>query len=165
MPSRKEIQDEQNELWSVQGDTLCSDSAKCCTMDSASQEHTAKETQEFLKSEKRDVLQWTIQSPDLNSIEHTFHLLKTKMKAKRPTNKQELKVTAVKSWQRISREETHWWSSEAKLKKKKKCHCPKNSDLIIYTFTTTDKKKFITANLSGTHRSAFVYIPTARNVA
>ncbi len=42
--------------------------------------YTAKTTQEFLKVKS--------QSPDLNPIEHAFHLLKTKLKADRPTNKQ-----------------------------------------------------------------------------
>ncbi len=47
---------------------------------------TAKATQEFLKVKKWIILQWPSQSPDFNPIEHAFHLLKTKLKAKRPTN-------------------------------------------------------------------------------
>ncbi len=66
--------------------------------------HTAKATQEFLKV--WNILQWPSQSPDLNPIEHAFHLLKTKLKAERHTNKQQLKSAAVKTWQSITKEET-----------------------------------------------------------
>ncbi len=58
--------------------------------------HTAKATQEFLKVKKLNILQWPSQSPDFKPIEHAFHLLKTKLKAERPTNKQ-LKSAAVKA--------------------------------------------------------------------
>ncbi len=51
--------------------------------------HTAKATKEFLKGKKWTVMQWPSQSPDLNPIEHAFHLLKTKLKGKCPKNKQE----------------------------------------------------------------------------
>ncbi len=54
--------------------------------------HTAKATQEFLKVKK-----WNIRSPDLKN--------KTK-KVERATNKQQLKSTAVKAWQSITKEET-----------------------------------------------------------
>ncbi len=57
--------------------------------------HTAKTTQEFLS--------------DLNLIEHAFHLLKTKLKTERATNKQQLKSAVVKSWQSITKEETGLW--------------------------------------------------------
>ncbi len=59
--------------------------------------HTAKATQEFLKVKKWNILQRPSQSPDLNLIEHAFHLLKTKLKTERPTNKQQLKSAAVKA--------------------------------------------------------------------
>ena len=67
--------------------------------------HTAKATQEFFKAKKWNILLWPSQSPDLNPIEHAFHLLKTKLKAERPTNKQQLKTAAVKAWQSITKEE------------------------------------------------------------
>ncbi len=46
------------------------------------------------------------QSPDLNPIEHAFHLLKTQLKGKCPKNKQELKTVAVEAWQSITGDET-----------------------------------------------------------
>lgn len=67
---------------------------------------TAKATKAFIKAKKWNVLQWPRQSPDLNPIEHAFHLLKTRLKAERPENKQELKAAAVKAWQSIKKEET-----------------------------------------------------------
>ncbi len=70
--------------------------------------HTAKATQEFLKVKKWNILQWPRQSPDLNPIEHAFHLLQTKLKAERPTNKQQLESAAVKAWQSITKEETQF---------------------------------------------------------
>ncbi len=68
--------------------------------------HTAKATQDFLNAKKWNIIQWPSQSPDLNPIEHAFQLLKTRLKEERPTNKQQLKVAAVKTWQSISRKET-----------------------------------------------------------
>ncbi len=68
--------------------------------------HTAKATKEFLKGKKWTVMQWPSQSPDLNPIEHAFHLLKTKLKGKCPKNKQELQTVAVEAWQSITRDET-----------------------------------------------------------
>lgn len=47
-------------------------------------------------------------SPDHNPIGHAFQLLMTKLNAKRPTNKQELRTAAVKDWQSNSREETQY---------------------------------------------------------
>ncbi len=71
--------------------------------------HTAKATQEFLKVKKWNILQWPSQSPDFNQIEHAFHLLKKKLKADRPTKKQQLKSASVKAWQSITKEENQSW--------------------------------------------------------
>ncbi len=67
--------------------------------------HTVKATQEFFKVKKGIILQWQSQSPDLNPIEHAS-LLKTKLKAGRPTNNQQLESAAVKAQQSITKEET-----------------------------------------------------------
>ncbi len=48
--------------------------------------HISKATQESLKVKRSSILQWPIDSPDINPIEHDFHLLKTKVRAK--THKQ-----------------------------------------------------------------------------
>ena len=45
-------------------------------------QHTGKATKEFFKAKKWNVMQWPNQSPDLNPIEHAFHLLKKKLKGK-----------------------------------------------------------------------------------
>ncbi len=66
-----------------------------------------KVTEEFYKVKKLNILQWPSQSPDFNPIEHAFNLLMTKLKAGRPTNKEQLKSAAVKAWQSIRKEETH----------------------------------------------------------
>ena len=68
--------------------------------------HTVKANQELLKAKKRNILQWPSQSLDLNPTEHSFNLMKTKLRAERPSNKQQMKAVAVKGWQSISREET-----------------------------------------------------------
>ncbi len=68
--------------------------------------HTAKATKEFLKGKKWTVMQWPSQSPDLNPIEHAFHLLKTKLKGKCPKNKQELKTVCSRGLAEHPRDET-----------------------------------------------------------
>ncbi len=66
--------------------------------------YTAKATQKKVK--KWNIVQWPSQSPDLNPTEHAFHLLKTKLKAERPTDKQQLKSAALKAWQCSTKEKT-----------------------------------------------------------
>ncbi len=68
--------------------------------------HIAKATQKFLKVKTWIILQWPSQSPDFLLIEQAFHLLKTKLKAERPTNKKQRKPAAVKAWQSITKEES-----------------------------------------------------------
>ncbi|KAJ7330001.1 hypothetical protein JRQ81_016175 [Phrynocephalus forsythii] len=67
--------------------------------------HYVEATQELFKV-KWNVLQWPSQSPDLNQIKHTFHLVKAKLKAGRPKHKQRLKRAIIKAWQSITKEET-----------------------------------------------------------
>ena len=57
---------------------------------------TLRATQAFLTAKKYNILQWPGQPPDLNQIEHAFHLLKTKLREERPKDEQQLKVAAVK---------------------------------------------------------------------
>ncbi len=63
------------------------------------------------KAKKWIILQWPSQLPDFNPIEHAFQLLKSE----RPTNNQQLKVAAVKTWQSISKEETDVMSMGSRL--------------------------------------------------
>ncbi|MBN3312835.1 HHAT palmitoyltransferase, partial [Atractosteus spatula] len=69
--------------------------------------HTAHLTQEFIRQKKCSITNWP--SPDLNPIEHAFHLLKSSLEAESPASKQQLKEAAVKAWQSISSEETRVW--------------------------------------------------------
>lgn len=68
--------------------------------------HTARATKGFLMAKKWKILDWPSQSPDLNPIEHAFYMLKRRLKAISPRNKQELKMAAVQAWQSITREDT-----------------------------------------------------------
>lgn len=44
--------------------------------------------------------------PDLKATEHAFHLLRTELKAERPTNKWQLEAAALKTRQGITGKET-----------------------------------------------------------
>ncbi len=65
-----------------------------------------KSNQRVFEGKEVDCYAMASQSPDLNPIEHAFHLLKTKLKGKCPKDKQELKTVAVEAWQSITRDET-----------------------------------------------------------
>ena len=58
---------------------------------------TAKATQELPKGKKRNILHEPSLSSDLNQTGHAVHLLKTKPRAERPINKQQLRAAAVKT--------------------------------------------------------------------
>ena len=63
--------------------------------------HTSKVTKAFLKQQKWKILEWPSQSPDINPIEHAFHLLKCSLKKASPRNKAELKKKATEAWEGI----------------------------------------------------------------
>ncbi len=95
--------------------TVCPDSVKCSKVEWMALHSTSGQWPKtcsksnpgvFEGKKKLIILQWPSQSPDLNPIEHAFHLLKTKLKAERPTNKQQLKSAAVNARQSITKEET-----------------------------------------------------------
>lgn len=60
--------------------------------------YTLQAIQEILKANKLHILRWPNQSPDLNPVEHAFHLLQTRLKTERLTHKQQLKAPTVKGW-------------------------------------------------------------------
>ncbi len=107
-------QKQQDDFWSVSGNIICSyfsqmlqnslDGASQCRW-TMTQSILQKQPKSFWR-ERSGLLCKASQSPDLNPIEHAFHLLKTKLKGKCPKNKQELKTVAVEAWQSITRDET-----------------------------------------------------------
>ena len=52
--------------------------------------HTAKTMQEWLRDKSLNVLNWSSQSPDLNSIEHLWRELKVAVQRRSPSNLTEL---------------------------------------------------------------------------
>ncbi len=68
--------------------------------------HPASSIKEFIRAKKWKVLDCPSQSPDLNLIEHEFNLLKRKVKAETPQNKQQLELAALKAGESISKDET-----------------------------------------------------------
>ena len=59
------------------------------------QKHTSNTTKDFIREKRWKVLDCPSQSPDINPIEHVFHLLKRRLKGKPPWNKQQMKEAAV----------------------------------------------------------------------
>ncbi len=64
----------------------------------------ASSVKEFIRAKKWKVLDCPSLSPDLNLIEHEFHLLKKRVKAETPQNKQQL--AGLKAGKSISKDET-----------------------------------------------------------
>ncbi len=113
-------QKQPDEFWSVQGYTLCPDSVKCSKIDWAALHSTNGQwPKTYIKSNPgvfegkkvkysamAESISWSL--PDWAA----FHSLKTKLKAERPTNKQQLKSAAVKAWKSSTK------------KKPSLCWCP-----------------------------------------
>ena len=69
--------------------------------------HTARSERDFLQDRNVSVLPWPAKSPDLNHIEHVWHLLDRRVRASAipPRNVQELAGALVEEWGNISQQE------------------------------------------------------------
>ncbi len=69
--------------------------------------HSAKATSTWFKDHGIPVLNWPANSPDLNSIENLWGIVKRKMRYARPNNAEELKATIRATWALITPEQCH----------------------------------------------------------
>ncbi len=63
--------------------------------------HTAKATKEWLKKKHIEVLEWPIQSPDLNPIQNLWRELKVRVAKRQPQNLNDLKRICKEEWDKI----------------------------------------------------------------
>ncbi len=68
--------------------------------------HTARSTKSWLNDHGVGVLDWPVNSPDLN-IENLWGIVKRKMRNKRLTNADELKDTVKETWASIPHQQCH----------------------------------------------------------
>ncbi len=69
--------------------------------------HTAKSTRSWLNDHGVTVLDWPVNSPDLNPRENLWGIVKRKMSNKRPKNADELKATVKETWASIPPQQCH----------------------------------------------------------
>jgi transposase len=63
--------------------------------------HTSKVVAKWLKDNQVKVLEWLLQSPDLNPIENVWTELKKPVRARRPTNLTQLHQLCPEEWVKI----------------------------------------------------------------
>jgi len=64
--------------------------------------HTSKYTKQFLETKRVKTIDWPANSPDLNSIENIWSILKRAVSMRTPNNKKELMEYAEEEWGKIS---------------------------------------------------------------
>ncbi len=69
--------------------------------------HTAKGTKSWFNYHGVTVLDWPANSPDLNTIENLWGIVKRKMRDTRPNNADELKATVKETWASIPPQQCH----------------------------------------------------------
>ena len=62
---------------------------------------TAKTTQEWLRDQSLNVLEWPSQSPDLNPIEHLWRDLKKAVQQHSPSNLTKLERICSEEWEKL----------------------------------------------------------------
>ncbi len=69
--------------------------------------HTAKGTKSWFNDHGVTVLDWPVNSPDLNPIENQWCIVKRKMRDTRPNNADDLKAAIKATWASITPEQCH----------------------------------------------------------
>ncbi len=69
--------------------------------------HTAKGTKSWINDHGVTVLDWSVNSPDLNPIENLWGIVKRKMRDTRPNNADDLKAAIKATWASITPEQCH----------------------------------------------------------
>ncbi len=69
--------------------------------------HTAKGTKSWFNDHGVTVLDWPVNSPDLNPIENIWGIVKRKMRDTRPNNADDLKAAIKATWASITPEQCH----------------------------------------------------------